>query len=239
MLITERKISIFKVKEYWFCSNPVDVSDCDSVIFHECGSKIKKDGFECTEFKTLTIDLTQDLDMIWSKFSKKSCKYELKRADRDGVNVYKTTNPLAFSELNKSFRQLKGLSGNVSVDYMQKYGTLFVAFIKNEFVAGQLYLEDRDNIRWLFGASKRLESINHLIGSANRALIFGAIRYAKCKGIKEFDFGGYYDGEDNPELQSISFFKKSFGGEVVTKYDYTKNYSKLYTLAKLVKGLIS
>jgi lipid II:glycine glycyltransferase (peptidoglycan interpeptide bridge formation enzyme) len=238
MLITERKIAIFKVKEYWFCHNPVEVSGCDSVVFRGCASKNVKEGFKCTEFKTLTLDLTQSLDDIWAGFSKKSCQYEIKRAERDNVHAFKSANYKDFYSLNKSFRKHKGLSSNLSMNDMLEY-TLFSAYYDLEVVAGQLYAEDRDNIRWLIGASKRLESNNHLIGSANRALIWAAIKYAKSKGIKEFDFGGYYDGEDNPELQSISFFKKSFGGKVVTKYDYTKNYSKLYTLAEKVKGLIS
>ena len=237
MLVTERKVAIFRVKEYWSCDNPFDVSDCDSVTFMACKDEVDIKGFKRTGFTTLILDLTKSLDEIWHGFSKKSCQYEIKRAERDGVSVKLSTGHEVFHELNKVFRKRKGLSGNISIDYMQKYCTLFLAGIKGEIVAGQLYLEDKDNIRWLTGASKRLESDNVLIGCANRALIWEAIKYAKDKGIKEFDFGGYHTG-DNPELKAINFFKESFGGELVTRYTYQKNYSKLFSLAQKLKKII-
>lgn len=123
-----------------------------------------------------------------------------------------------------------------TVDFMKKYGTLFVAEFDGEIIAGQLYLEDENYIRWLVGASKRLEVDSNkaiLISCTNRLIIWEAIKYAKEKGIKEFDFGGYYTGkEKDKQKEKINVFKKSFGGELTIQYTYKKYYSKIYQIIK-------
>ena len=97
---------------------------------------------------------------------------------------------------------------------MQKYGTLFIAKHQGECIGGQLYIEDKDTIRWLIGASKRLNVSKEeatLIGNANRLMIWEAIKYAKSRNIKEFDFGGYYTGiQPDKQKEDINKFKKSF-----------------------------
>ena len=238
MLETQIDKGIFKIKEIWFADKPFDVKDCDAVIFRACKDKAKVDGFECSEFKTLVIDLTQDLDIIFKNFEKKSCQYQVKRALRDNVQSQLDSDYCGFYSLNESFRELKNLDGLTDVEYLKKYGTLFTAKIDNQLVSGQIYLEDESNIRWLLGASKRLESNNVLIGCASRLLIWQAIQYAKNKGIKEFDFGGYHMG-NIPELKAINFFKESFGGKLVTHYIYEKDYSVKYKLAKTLKQMVS
>ena len=237
MLITEQKVAVFKIRELWFADKPYDISGCHSVVFRACKNRVTDTEFECSEFPTLVLDLTQDLDVIWSNMGKKSCRYEIRRATRDGVKVQISTDFAGFCKLNKSFRKMKGLADSVDLSYIERYGTLLTANIGSELVAGQVYLEDKDNIRWLLGASKRLEvgdSERVLVGCANRALIWEAIQYAKCKGIREFDFGGYHSG-DNPDLKAINFFKQTFGGVLVTHYIYQKDYSRLYAIARRVK----
>ncbi len=229
---------VFKFKEVWFSDKPYDVGGCTSVEFIDCKGKVSADGFDYGEYHTLVIDLTEDLDTIWGKMGKKSCRYEIKRAVRDGVLVERSNDYVAFDKLNRQFRKVKGLGNSVGIEYMKAYGTLFLASIDKELVAGQLYLEDESNIRWLLGASTRLESDNVAIGCANRLLIWEAIKYAKAKGIKEFDFGGYYSGDDNAEWKSIGFFKQTFGGVPTTHYIYLKNYSGIYAIARRVRRLL-
>ena len=232
MLETEKRISVFKVKEIWFADHLFDVKGCHSVTFTLHNKDSMVDGFKHWEVKTLVIDLTQDLDQIWGGFSKKSCRYQIHRAERDGVKVGKSDDYDGFNKLNHAFRNMKGIAITVDDDYIRNYGTLFMATIDGAVVAGQIYIEDKDNIRWLLGASKRLEDSNPLIGCANRALIWEAIRYAKQKGIQEFDFGGYYTGRAIPTVSAVNFFKESFGGVVVTRHVYNKNYSWLYSFAQ-------
>ena len=100
-----------------------------------------------------------------------------------------------------------------------KYGTIFTAEVDRDILGGLLFLENENNIRWLIGASKRLDVDRDkavLIGCANRLMIWEAIQYAKQKVIKEFDLGGYYTGNDmNDPRNSINTFKRGFGGRLV------------------------
>ena len=242
MLEIERKRYIFKTKEIWFSVYPFDVKGYDSVIFRACKNKVGMKGFSREEFTTLVIDLTQDLDVIWKNMSKSSCRYSINRAKKDGVKVKLNQNYEEFYEINQSFRRNKGLpTGSEKIEIMREYGTLFVAEFDGEILGSQLYLEDENNIRWLVGASKRLEVDKEkatLIGNANRLMVWEAISYAKEKGIKEFDLGGFYTGEAKDEQKErINVFKKSFGGELTTHYIYQKDYSKIYKLAKKIYQL--
>ena len=41
----------------------------------------------------------------------------------------------------------------------------------------------------------------------------------KKRGIRYFDFGGWYPGKTDIQLLGINSFKESFGGEVVSDYE--------------------
>jgi len=76
-----------------------------------------------------------------------------------------------------------------------------------------------------------------LIGNANKLLICEAIKYAKEREMKEFDLGGYSleaDKNKSDPRYGINKFKRSFGGELVLRYFYYKNYSKLINLVRKV-----
>ena len=120
---------------------------------------------------------------------------------------------------------------------MRKYGTLFVAEYDDEILCGTFYLEDHSSINAWIGASRRLDVDKDKIKSisaANRLNHWEAIKYAKEKGIKEYNFGGLWPEEKankDKTKDGINLFKLSFGGEKVIRYNYYKNYSKFYNLA--------
>jgi hypothetical protein len=230
MLEIDKKTFVFKNKEIWFADCPYDVEGYDSVSFMQCKKKVDLAGFTCYDFPTLMIDLTQGLDAIWGNI-RKNCRNEINRALREGIKVRINENFDEFYEINKSFRRKKGLAGMVlHPEFMKRYGTLFTAELNNEVLFGILWLEDDNNIRGLITASKRLDAVREkaiMIGYANRLMWWESIKYAKEKGIKEFDFGGYYTGENkNDPRHAINAFKRSFGGQLVTRYNYYKVYSR-------------
>lgn len=237
MLEIESKRYHFKTKTIWFSEGPFDVSGYDGIIFHACIKNIDVKGFSKQEFTTSIINLTQDIDTIWRNMSKSSCRSSIKRAEREGIDILVNQEYEAFFNINEKFRMEKGLPAyNVDIDFMKNYGTLFISMIKGTILGGQFYLNDDKHMRWLLGASKRLEATDNmqsLIGAANRLKIWEAIQYAKNAGISEFDMGGYYTGKEiDPQKEGINIFKKSFGGDIVTHYIYEKDYSIAYTLAK-------
>lgn len=236
MLEIDKKAYFFKNKEIWFADCPYDVKGYDSIYFMACKNKVNLAGFACYNFSTLIIDLTQGFDAIWENV-RKNCRYSINRALREGIKVRINENFDEFYEINKSFRRKKGLAGLVvHPEFMKRYGTLFTAELNDEVIAGLFLLEDESNIRWLIGSSKRLDVVSEkakIVGYANRLLLWEGIKYAKEKGIKEFDFGGYYTGEnkDDPR-QAINTFKQSFGGQLITRYNYVKVYSRTYRWAR-------
>jgi lipid II:glycine glycyltransferase (peptidoglycan interpeptide bridge formation enzyme) len=242
--IIETKRYIFNTKEIWFSEYPYDVENCHRVIFYDCKNFGVYEGFSCDEFDTLVIDLTQDLDVIWKNFNRKSCRQPINRAKKAGVQIKIGENHDEFYRIYRSFRKTKGLIGLKKLDLIKKYCTLFTVKVKGDILSGYGYLEDTDNMRaWITGSlrlSAKSKEIAYLIGNANRLLIWTAIQYAKEKGIKYFDLGGYYTGKDKKDPRySINRFKKGFGGQVRKHYIYEKSYSNLYkNLRNLKKNVI-
>ena len=80
-----------------------------------------------------------------------------------------------------------------------------------------------------------------LIGNASHLIHWEAMKYAKNKGIKEFDMGGLIAGEGNDYPgHSRDAFKESFGGKRVIRYTYQRHYTlsgKLYALGQGLRRL--
>jgi len=239
LLEISRKSHMLRIKEIWFSECPFDVDDCDVVMFSDCRNKVDLSGFTCKPKTTSIINLTQPLEQIWKNMSKSSCRYAIRRAERDGVIVKVNQNYREFQEINTSFRLAKRLPEYVYsknlIDIIKRYGVLFIAKYNWGILGGLAFLTDGDTFRWLVGASKRLQVDGEratLIGNANKLMIWEAIKYAKALGAKEFDMGGIYTGENKDDQRyTISKFKLGFGGEVKTHYDYQKVYFKLYSFA--------
>lgn len=248
MLIIDRRILTFGMKEIHFSDYPSDVDDCDSVRFVHCRNRVNAEGFTCLESLTSVINLTQDLGTIWRNMDKKSSRYAINRAQRDGIKIGMNENYVQFYQINRSFTREKGIAPLLGIGYtkletMERYGTLFIAEYEGEILGGHLYLEDEANIKLWLSASKRLEVGREkaiLIGNASRLLHWEAIKYAKEKGIKEFDWGGLFPPEEadkDEKKKAINSFKLSFGGEVVTRYSYQKVYTKRYRFVRHLRSL--
>jgi hypothetical protein len=159
-------------------------------MFFDTKSKVDLAGFQMRPAHTLVVDLTQELDTIWKKMSRKRARKGIKKAQRDGVRIKLNDNYDEFQDLNDSFRKKKGLShDSESTSVLKRSGPLFVAEYDGEILCGDAFFADGNIIRWRLGASKRLVDLDKaaLIGNANRLLVWVAIKYAKGKGLREFD----------------------------------------------------
>jgi len=228
-----RKRGPFVCEEIWFAEKPVDINNCDYVTFKGYNNCIDAKDFETEEFSTSIIDLTQELDVIWKKMDKSSCRWAINKAEKEGIKVDIAKSQTEFDEFYEmylSFLKNKKLGAPIGKKYLLD-GILFIAKLNDELLAGNLYFSDGHSFRWYIGASKRLivdKQKASLIGCANKLLVWDAIKYAKSKGTQIFDLGGVYLGENkNDERIFINKFKLSFGGEYKVTYNYIKYYSRL------------
>jgi len=253
MKIVERKVSIFKLKQVFFSDRPYDIDDCDVVMFSYCRNRVDVPGFHRQEAYTSVIDLTKNLDEIWKNMDKSSCRYSIRKAERDGVEIVVNKHYDDFYKIYRSFRQKKGLEsgligllgmGSLKLEEIKKYGLLFVAKHEDDVLGGHLYLHDDSSIIFWQAATKRLDvgkDKAKLIGNASKLIHWEAIKYAKEMGIEEFDMGGLFPEEDAKKdisKYNINFFKLSFGGKIIKVYHYKKIYSKLYKFGSNLYNII-
>jgi len=245
MLIIDKKILTFNIKEIHFSDYPMDVEDCDFINFKYCKNMVNVKGFTCKKEATSIIDLTQDLDAIWNCMDNKSVRYRIKRAQKEGIKIHKNVGYEEFFNMYRSFMQKKGLKsifdvfgvGYYDLELMKKYGTLFVAEFDGEIICGTLLLEDNHYIEAWVGASRRFEfekAKASVISDCDRLIDWEIIKYAKEKGIKEFDLGGLWSEEDlkkDENLKGINTHKLEMGGKNIPCYTYNKIYSKPLHLA--------
>jgi hypothetical protein len=241
-LEANQQFFIFKRKDVWFADFPYDVVNADRVVFNDCKNKVDLPGFGREEFSTIVIDLNKDLGEIWAGIDARSTRSRINRAVRENIAIKSSDDYREFYKINESFREKKKLNVSTDIDMYKNNGILFYASMGGEIVSCQFYLYDKNTIRWLIGASKRLEAGKEkaaLIGCANRLIIWEAIKFAKGKGLNEFDLGGVdFSGGTGDPKYSISKFKETFGGNPVARYIYRKTYSKEYKfLSELKNGL--
>jgi len=233
MIEIEKTIfNFFRLKEVYYAKRPYDTSGFHSLRFNCCSDKIDRLGSERKLTTTLIIDLEKSLSEIWKNMDKSSCKYSIRRAQREGVKIHINRFYDEFCRIDKMFRSKKGLVPSfISPSFLRKYGTLFTIEYNRKILGGEFFVHDKDHMCWYIGASLRLH-VNRkeatIIGHSNKLAIWEAIKYAKNKGIRFFDFGGYSLFPINREHQGVNFFKKSFGGKLVKQYNYVKFYSDLF-----------
>lgn len=236
MLEIERNFLGMKRKDIWFSDRPFDVEGYQGVMFYSARDKVELPGFARQDFSTIVIDLAQSPEALLKGVDKWERK-KINKARNNGVKVLVDEHHAEFFALYRAFRREKGLvPWSPDPAFMRRYGTLLVAELDGEIVAGHFFLHDRDHVRGLTTGSKRLEAGGHranLIGYANRLLIWEAICHFKEQGLAEYDMGGYYAGQARDEqLERINEVKAGFGGQVTLRYHYEKDYSKLFSAAR-------
>ncbi len=236
----------FRFREIWFAGAPHDVEDADRVSFMDCRSDAggQERGFDCRRFPTLVVDLEGSLDEIRGRMSK-TVHQELNRAERDPFEVRIDEDHEAFLALDARFREEGGRPAPVwTAAALRSHGTLLTARLDGEVIAGVYLLEGPTAMRYLFGASMRLEDRGQraLIGRANKHLLWLGIQRAKARELPFLDLGGYSVGDQLSDAQKgINRYKERFGGQRVDHWICEKTYSPLYRAlsgaVSLVRGL--
>lgn len=188
-----------------------------------------------TQRKALTacIDLTRGSEAIWSSMKKKSCRYEINRAEKmlDCVEIESNSERARrdFLCLYNSFAQAKGPVPTLGVRHFNEYGDakeVSVLYHLKQPLCCHLLLRDKEAgiVKLLYSGSRRLESTAYqsTCGALNRYLHWFEIQKYCEEGFATYDFGGIRYA-DHPTAR----FKLSFGAVIRPEYYYLLAGSRL------------
>jgi hypothetical protein len=177
------------------------------------------------QMRTLCINLAAGPQAVLNGMSRKSCRYEIRRAEkmlsRVAIEIGSEKANCDFLTLYNEFNRAKGLP-QLAAPWMQENSAhceTFVLYRDGEPLCAHLLLQDPQTsiVRLLYSGSTRLESPEQALacGALNRYLHWQEIQRYHSLGFATFDFGGLGRLEE-----SISRFKLSFGGSVVSQHFY-------------------
>lgn len=176
--------------------------------------------------KTLTIDLTQMEEKLYSNF-KKNCRYALRKTKNSHLTnlsllpkiyefhkAWKSSVP--FTRYVSSRKNLRNLKKSF------KKNSLFLT--TQDFTAGAIFLKAGPTAYYwqAFTSNKAKKSL------IQYQIVWQGIFWAKEKKAKTFDFEGIYDNRyPNKSWLGFTHFKKSFGDkEVIFPQSLSKTYFK-------------
>lgn len=225
MLLLEKKNKGITIIDCWYATEPL--KEKGVIRYFQA---VKPLGKHQHEFLTLITDLTESEEEIMIHFSK-SCKYKVKRAVREGVEVVlKASEEITngdlddFADFYLEFYNSKGyeevnrfkLINELKMYREKKALSISMATANGTAVVYHTHIVEKTYARLFHSASLyRIEETipSTVVGMANRFLHKEDMLFFKDMGIQKYDWGGAGIGE---EVANITEFKESFGGEHAT-----------------------
>jgi hypothetical protein len=203
-----------------------DLSPRDLLCIHQTRSElpIVTPVTNHMPFLTSFIDLTMSPEALLAAMDAKSCRYEIRKAEKLGGRIEVRSNNSAvysdFFDLYNRFVLRNKHTRPMSLRRFEAYvsaSDVFIAYFDSSPVCGHLMIRDDTNGRagLVFSATVRRENQTLSIGPLNRFLHWHEIKEYKTRGFGIYDFGGI--GEMAP---SVASFKSSFGGRPILENSY-------------------
>ena len=246
----KRKRSILTIRDVWYDRDP-QYTDADVVYYTQME---KPFGDEWYDHYTILINLEQNEDDLFKQLNSSSRNEIRAIAAKPGYTYSFLYNELTetlieqFSVDYDEFTKLKGITGADRAKLLSYYknGVLGISRIcdaANSIVAWHVYRVNQDRVCLVYTMSTAYNytdsRIKNEIGSANRYCHWKDIVYFKEKGVKLYDWGGWYNGTEDAEMLSINKFKEKFGGTIIPNYNcivYTSFKGRLFRFLKRLKG---
>jgi hypothetical protein len=215
--------------EVWYDDEPGDTCSVDWLVYYQRSQPVP--GARWQYFYTYVVNLEESVEALQARLNHDTA-YKIRRArDRDKIICEECDSRDSaqiddFEQVYNQFAATKGLSrlDRARVNSIAAAGALDLSVAKdpqgNTLVYHGIY---RDHSRatqlYLPSLFRNLadRETRNLIGRANRYLTWCDILRYKARGLKCFDFGGWYTGTD-PQMLKINDFKRGFGGRVRSEY---------------------
>lgn len=187
-------------------------------------------GFQSRSQSTLFIDLSKNLDVIFSRFNATARKH-VRRAEKNNDLQLKVMD----SDRNRSYalyRQVKRAEG-AAPDMQREFSNCFFfnAYWKGKMIVTMSFYDNGTYIRAKHTASlrKSMGEETAVVAHASRALIWEVCKWGKANGRRVFDLAGV--NYDDPAKAGIAAFKESFGGIAGNMHIY-RYETKLFSAVK-------
>jgi hypothetical protein len=188
-------------------------------------------GIHCKPFLSIVNDISGAEESVMGSIAK-DCRYQIRRAGKDGLSAEFIESPAGrieeFREFYDGFAKVKSIApaSGLWLDAACRSGQLVLttASCKGSVLVWHAYLVV-GNTCWLEHSASYFRGGNgeftHLVGRANRWLSWQDILTFRMRGITRYDWGGLWPDESTPDRAGINGYKKSFGGRVERRWEYT------------------
>jgi len=215
----------FSVTEYFLTGENILCSDINYFIQAPTNAFNK-----LSPFYTLLINLEREEEQIWKDIYHRT-QTEIKSFLNNSDYSYSVQYNLSANELKKFISLYNSFASDKKIRKAERYrltgylkaGILAVSFIKHNgsYIYINIYRITVDravNLHSFRPAKINSEINNTYYGKAHRALHWLDIKEFKQAGIKQYDFGGWYNGTENRELLNINAFKEQFTSAKTCEY---------------------
>jgi lipid II:glycine glycyltransferase (peptidoglycan interpeptide bridge formation enzyme) len=209
-------------------------------FFNSNEENFKKAGFYKVDNHTVSIQLSPSLEDLFNNLEKKSARWGVKKAEKEGIKVeqsylkndlgefydlYEKTSEGQFSPEPWAFFE------NLMILEKAKLAKLFIAKHEGNVVGGALLLMDKNygivSLTSISDEGMKLQAMN--------LLYWEMIKYCKENREKLIDLGGYSVGaKPGSKMYSINKFKENFGGEIGKQpaFSTSRKYNLLFNLVR-------
>ncbi len=218
-----------RIAEYWG-AEPEGDPQVDLVRFFQHSEPLA-DAF-CREFYSIVLDLHQDETNLFSHM-KRNTRYEIRRAQTSDQFLFKIedgNNNAVLSEFVDNYDQFATLKGQPKMNRLwmstlAEGGLLKISRIQEptgNTLVWHAYHVGCERATLLYSASiLRPESdtiLRSKVGRANRYHHWQDMLHFKQLGLTIYDFGGWYEKQEDRARLNINKFKEGFGGDIVKTY---------------------
>jgi hypothetical protein len=230
-------------RKYYFAHNarPRWLDTLLPTAYMDCYIADKPRLFRTDYRHTLLTDLSVDEIAIFKNFPKDT-RNQIRRCEQEQHFTLNLDTPLEqFIPLYNAFARARGLSLFDAQDAThigrENYRILSVDH-NGVAIICHFYLISPDTgvTNLLISCSaqdyNQDADMRRAMGFANRCLHWQGMRYFKAAGFHTYDWGGYVEHTDDPSMQGINRFKRTFNGTLTPIYNY---YSLSYAFIEKLR----
>jgi hypothetical protein len=231
--------------EIWFDEEAPALPGVDILVARQRSAPAP--GIPCKHFLSIVNDIGGSEQSVMDQFAK-DCRYQIRRAGKDGLSFDFHDAPAGrieeFREFYDGFAKVKSIApaSPLWLEAAAQAGQLVLstASCKGSVLVWHAYLVQGSTC-WLEHSASYFRGGNgefsHLVGRANRWLSWQDILAFRARGIvTRYDWGGLWEDESTPDRAGINGYKKSFGGRVERRWEYTIPVTALGRLYLPLRG---